>query len=154
VRDGTADVGLVGKGAPLWYKWRAREAVQTGLWFPTAVKVVSTMPKRRRNDDEAYAALSQYLHTHERGDVYGFVDENPQYRHLLAQMEEMPMLVVRLFRDSKLVYTRLIRDSAPIRVPRSVRAIEWSLQVEGLANVREVQMQTSITDLSQEGGYA
>lgn len=153
-RNGTADVGLVGAGDPLWYKWRAREAVQVGLWFPTAVKVVSTMAKRRRNDDAAYAALNVYLNTHERGDIYNFVNDNRQYRHMLSQLEESPVLVVRLFRDGKLVYTRLIRDSAPIRVPRSIRATEWSIQVEGFTNVREVHMQTSIADLSQEGGYA
>lgn len=153
-RPGSADVHEWGRGAPMWMKWRSPQAVQSGLWKPSAVKVVSDMPRRRHDEDEAYAALAGWAHSHPTGDVSAFVQEHPQYRHLLAQMQEYAVVITRVFRDEKLVYTRKHRDSAPLRIPRTVRALEWSVQVEGYSVIREVHIQTSMADLSQEGGHA
>jgi hypothetical protein len=61
---------------------------------------------------------------------------------------------VTIYRDRIPVYARVHSDSRPLRIPRTVRALEWGVKVEGYGEVREVHLQSSITDLNQEGGMA
>jgi len=143
-----------GAGAPMWMRWRGPEEVQVGLWKPSAVKVVSGNMRRRYDEDEAYAAYAGWVRARPEPDPAQFVRENPQWVHLLAQIQDHPFMVVQVYRDSRLVYNRHHKDSRPLRIPRSVRALEWSVGVEGFDEIREVHMQSSITDMTQGGGHA
>lgn len=153
-RPGSKSVFAWGEGAPLWMVWHGPEEVQVGLWKPAAVKIVSTHARRRYDLDEVYAVFTGWAAARADADATQFVQEHPQWRHLLDQLLACPHLCLKVYRDGRLVYNRAHKDSRPLRIPRSVRALEWSVRVEGFAEVREVHMQSSITDMTQGGGHA
>lgn len=151
---GSGDLQEWGRGAPMWFIWHGEEEVQSGLWKPAAVKVVSTHMRRRYNDEEVYAAYEAWSRAQGKPDPDGFVQEYPEHKHLYNQLAEYPCLRVGIYRDGHLIYHRVHRDSRPLRIPRTVRALEWSVRVEGYSHIREIHMQSSISDMSQEGGMA
>ena len=153
-RPGSPDVWQWGQGGKMWYRWHSSEAVQSGLWKPAAVKVISAHMRRRYNDEDMYTAYAQWSHSQPRPTAEEFVQQHPQWRHMLDQLKECGMMLVGVHRDGRCVYNRSHRDSRPMRVPRSVRALEWSVSVQGYEEVREIHMQSSISDMAQEGGMA
>jgi hypothetical protein len=134
--------------------WHGPEEVQVGLWKPAAVKIVNTHMRRRYDLDDVYATYAGWSAAQPHADPSRFVQEHPQWKHLLDQLQDCQLLVVKVYRDGRLVYNRCHRDSRPLRIPRSVRALEWSVRVEGFTEIREVHMQSSITDMTQGGGHA
>lgn len=153
-RPGVGDAWQWGQGQPMWYRWRSVEAVQSGLWKPAAVKVVGAHMRRRYNDEELYAAYQQWAHSQPEPTAEAFVSAYPQWKHMLAQLKECGVMLVGIHRDGRCAYNRMHRDSRPMRIPRTVRALEWSVSVQGYEEVREVHMQSSIADMAQEGGMA
>jgi hypothetical protein len=153
-QSGTTGAMQWGEGAPLMYTWHGLEEVQSGLWKPSAIKVVSDFMRRRYNHEELYATYHVWASSQPEPTAEAFVQQHPEWRHMLAQLRECPTITVQVLRDAHMVYRRSINDSRPFRIPRSVRAIEWSVKVQGYTPVREIHIQSSIADLNQEGGMA
>lgn len=132
-----------GAGAPMWYKWQSSYEVQTGKWTPSTMKVVGVFEERRRNNEDLH--MARMMATKELDDKFPI---------MVDQIVKQNAFIARVYRDGKLVYTHCYRNSGPVRLPRLTRGLEWSISVEGFTPVREIHMQTSVIDLSQEGGMA
>lgn len=151
-RGGT--VLLWGAGAPMRWRWRAADEVMATVWRPAAFKVVSDVSWHWRDIDEAALAFAEWQRVRGQGTVGAFVQAHPQFTHLQAQLERQVCHEVRVLRDGHTVHTTTAHDARPLRLPRWPRATEWAIEVSGYREVREVHLQTSITDLAQDGGHA
>ena len=143
-----------GRGAPMRWSWRGPEEVQAGLWRPSTVKVVTDTPRRREDEEMAYAEFAGWTHTHNEFAPEEFFVTFPQHRHLMAQILTPARAEVSVYMDGRKWYTRPVQGSKHMRLPRSTRALEWSVAVSGTSEVREIHIQTSAMDLAQEGGMA
>jgi len=54
-----------------------------------------------------------------------------------------------LYGDGRLRYTRDVQSSEPFGLPRTGRAIEWQIKLEGRVRVHEVHVATSKTELTE-----
>jgi hypothetical protein len=61
---------------------------------------------------------------------------------------------VTIFRDLEPWYTRDVFDDKIHRVPHGNRGMDWAIEVQTRTEIREVHLQTSIVDHSQEGGHS
>lgn len=144
-----------GRGAPMHWVWRSDAAVQDGLWKPSAVKVVSDFARHYEGIDSAMAQFMSWRQSRpNHTDMSLFFRDHPEFMHLYAQLSGAIGHVVSVFADGHSMYTRHIASSRQFRLPRRTRALEWSVQVSGFAEVREVHIQSSITDLTQGGGMS
>ena len=97
--------------------------------------------------------------THEQANLapYYCVDrfllQNPEYKryydYLVAQV-----IRFSVYADEREVFSRNVRSQKPFRIKRDRRRIYWSYGVRTQVDIRELHMQTSLDDLSQEGGHA
>lgn len=58
----------------------------------------------------------------------------------------------RLYGDGELYYEKDVTDISPFRLPCGHRAIDWEIELEGTACVREVHVATSKQELTETGG--
>lgn len=135
--------------------WRSKLFTQSGLWKPTSAKVIADVHEFALAEArEAYKMM-----THEQANLapYYCVDrfllQNPEYKryydYLVAQV-----IRFSVYADEREVFSRNVRSQKPFRIKRDRRRIYWSYGVRTQVDIRELHMQTSLDDLSQEGGHA
>ena len=135
------------------YTWRSRVETQSGLWYPTAIKIEAASIRQPAVSDDARTAYNLWVATHKCDD--GFFDANPCYARYMSGL--VPTILdskVAISADDSVVYERAIRFNQPMRIPRVRRALHWDITVESNREVYEVHMQSSIEDMIQEGGAA
>lgn len=133
------------------YTWRSRVETQSGLWYPTAIKIEAASIRQPAVSDDARTAYNLWVATHKCDD--GFFDANPCYARYMSGLA--PTILdskVAISADDSVVYERAIRFNQPMRIPRVRRALHWDITVESNREVYEVHMQSSIEDMIQEGG--
>lgn len=136
-------------------EWRSKLFTQSGLWKPTAAKVIADV------QDFALGEARQVyeLMAHEQKDlapyfcVAQFLVKHPEYiryyDYLVAQI-----ITFSISADDRPVYSRIVKSHKPFRIKRDRRRIYWSYGVRTQTDVREIHVQTALDDLSQEGGHA
>ena len=152
----TGDVYSWEKGhTRLTATWRSKQFTQSGLWKPTSGKVIADVHDFALGEArDAYAIMA-----HEQEDlkpyycVDRFLIKHPEYiryyDYLVGQV-----IMFSLYADDKETYSRPVRHQKPFRLKRDRRRIYWSYQVRTQIDIREIHVQTSMDDLSQEGGHA
>lgn len=143
-----------GVGAPMRWTWRSAVEVTAGRWRPAAVKVVTDNSWHWHDIDEATLAFMEWRRVRGDGAAAQFVQQHPQFAHLLEQLQGNCRHDVAIYRDGRVVGEMSVHDSRPLRVARWPHATEWAIEVSGYGEVREVHLQTSIMDLAQDGGHA
>lgn len=144
-----------GVGAPLQWEWASEVQVQSGLWRPAAIKVVSDLPRVHHDLDEVRRAFTAWCAVNPTKAPILFFQFYHEWAYLAHQFVGPPPHVVNIYCDGYCIDTiRMPRTTKPIRIRRSNRGMEWSIHVTGYLPVREVHMQTSRSDLAQEGGAA
>lgn len=130
--------------------WRSKLYTQSGLWKPTSAKVICDIHEFA-NGEARQAA--DFMAKVADGCVDGFVQRYPEY---LRHYSYLVSQAVRfsLYADNELVYQRYVKSQKPFRLRRDRRRIYWSYQVDTQADIRELHVQTSMDDLTQEGGHA
>lgn len=135
--------------------WRSKLFTQSGLWKPTSGKVIADVHDFALQEArEAY-----FLMQHEQADlspyfcVNRFLLKHPEYQrhydYLVTQT-----ISFGIYADDREVYSRIVRSQKPFRLRRDRRRIYWAYQVHTQTDIREIHVQTSMDDLSQEGGHA
>lgn len=155
--DATATLAKWGAGKdPMRYTWRSKPITQSGRWHPRSMKVVADFGRRtamHRQGALAYAQWQRRLRN--SGNMFEFFRTHPEYQPFMADiLNERGCVTVRVYADGELFYEREVDHSEPFLLPMKRKAIEWAVEVQGHMNIREVHMQTSGNDLTQEGGHA
>ena len=153
------DTGVYKWGAgdkPMRYRWKSGIEVNSAYWFPTVFKVVSDdLPRQYRQLEQLRTKFAVWKRTHCDLDPVQFFDTYPEAReHMADLMELSPRVVLRLYADGEEIYTRPIRNLAPVMLKKRRRAIEWAFMVEGDIEIRELHLQKSHNDLQNDGGHA
>ena len=144
-----------GVGAPMRWVWRSAVEVTAGRWRPGAFKVVSDKAWHWHDIDGASLAFTEWRRVHgDCGTPAMFIEQHPEWLHLLAQLESGYHHDVVVYREGREVGVYVAGDSRPLRLHRWPHSTEWAIQVSGYGEVREVHLQASITDLAQDGGHA
>lgn len=147
-------VYLWGAGIPMRWRWRGPAVVMSGLWHPTAAKVVGGVAWQWHDVEDELLAYQAWKLSHPGFDSSTYFEEHPSAMHLQAQLDGGYCHKLIVLRDGRPVYERRVTNARPVRLPRLARAIEWCVEVSGYGAVREVHMQTSIGDLAQDGGHS
>jgi hypothetical protein len=143
-----------GTGQPMKWTWVGPREVQAGLWKPSSAKVVSSVMWQWHDVDEELLAYNEWKCTHPGFDKDTYFAEHPSAMHLRAQIDGGFCHTVTVFANGRPVYTREVKNARPFRLPRITRATNWAVGVSGYGVVSEVHLQTSLMDLSQDGGHA
>lgn len=130
--------------------------MNSAYWFPTVFKVVSDdLPRQYRQIEQLRTKFAVWKRTHCGIDPVQFFDTHPEAREYMADLMELsPRVVLRLYADGEEIYTRPIRNLAPVMLKKRRRAIEWAFMVEGDIEIRELHLQKSHNDLQNDGGHA
>jgi hypothetical protein len=126
----TQQVYSWGEGAPLQWTWQSEHQVQEGLWRPSSIKVVSLSSFRGHHDLTEAANLFKSWD----GDKELFFARYPEYNYLRTKLLGSKTLRVELLCDC--------------------RVVDSFAYPSGNTTVKEVHLQTSHSDLAQEGGAA
>ena len=143
-----------GAGQPMRWTWRSSDVVQSGLWKPSAAKVVGDVRWQWHDVEEEELAFNAWKASHPGFDAAGYFEAHPSAMHLQAQIDGGYCHHVTVLSEGREVYARRVTNARPFRLPRRTRALEWAVEVSGYGTVREVHLQTSLADLSQDGGHA
>lgn len=54
---------------------------------------------------------------------------------------------VRLYADGKMMFQRKVTCSRPFRLPKGYDALNWEIEIEGIENIMELHMATSMNEL-------
>lgn len=133
-------------------RWRSRVFTMPGHWWPAAMKVVADFPREPRalRDGRIMYKAWQLQHGKHKDSV--FFKTHPELRSLEPLLRSMPPYIeVKVLSDGEVYYSRRVTSSRPFRVPAKRRGIDWQFEVSGNAPVRELQLETSISDLTQLG---
>lgn len=157
-------VMLIGNGAYQWgtgtgrmrYRWWSRVEVNSARWFPTVFKVVGDeFPWLGRSAGRARLAYTIWKRKFCTLGPEEFFEANPQYRALQSQiLSDGVDFEFTIYCDGTEFYHRRVGYANPVMMKRSRRGIEWSIMVEGTAEVRELHLQKSHNDLQNDGGHA
>ena len=142
-----------GQGQKMLGVWRTNVQLQSGLWHPSAFKVVNNTPRRPSGWQEIEWQFNAWTRCHAGIDPVEFFADNPTMRPHMAWLLESPVWF-SLWREERQWFRREVRDSNPHRTPRHNRSLRWAMQIETQRDVYELHVQTSQDDLTQEGGHA
>jgi hypothetical protein len=145
-----------GEGVPMQWAWQSESQVQEGLWRPSTIKIISGGFRKHHDNVEAKRLFTSWVLENKESSVELFFCKYPEYLHLRLSLESNTKFRVLIFCDGRIIDNFKIKagNSDAVRIKRKTRGIEWAVRIEGDAPVREVHLQTSATDLSQEGGAA
>lgn len=133
-------------------RWRSRVFTMPGHWWPAAMKIVADFPREPRSLREGRIRYEAWQQEHGRHKDSVFFRTNPDLRELEPILKSSPPYIhIKLWADGTEYYSRRVTSSRPFRVPGNRRAIDWQFEVSGNVPVREVHLETSITDLTQLG---
>lgn len=142
-------------GDRLICEWRSKLFTQSGLWKPTAGKVIADAHDFVLGlGREALNILRQ-----EQKDcapfyqIESFLLKYPQYK-IVADYLHAQQIDFTLYADDKEVYHRIVRSQKPFRVKRDRKRIYWAYGIKTQTPIREIHVQTSLDDLTNEGGHA
>lgn len=133
-------------------RWRSRTFTMPGQWWPSALKVVSDSYRPSRKDHEASRRYEQWTARYGADRLPAFLDAHPEYRSSepwLASNKGCVRAVI--WSDGVKLVDRVVPSNKPVRLPRRRRGIDWEFEIITRAPVREVHLETSITDLTQLG---
>lgn len=140
------------RGEPMRFRWRSEEAVFAGLTMMAAAKVVARRAELPRSLDAARAKLDLWMQRNQNRDPTIYVAGDCELRqHATALLASM-CARVRLWREGQPGQWITVGFDRPFRLPRTNRALRWSIEVEAAFPVIEVHYNTAIADLALEGG--
>lgn len=154
---------LVGNTVYLWgasgddmsYEWISRVELSAGRWHPTTIKVEGDFPRGGRAMQEARVELEEWRRHHCALCPSQFFEEHPKYKHFQPSLMNINNAVtITVYCDGDPIYTRPVSTSRPVRLPRVRRGLGWHVRITGTVAVDEVHFQSSINDLTREGGHA
>jgi hypothetical protein len=143
-----------GAGQPLRLRWRSAPAVQSGRWHPASFKVVSDWPRRPAGWQDAEREYAQWRARNcDVGNDHFFLTR-PDLRVHAGWLLGAAPVQMTILRDGRGWFQRPVEDSGAKRTPRANKALQWAVEVSATVEVQEIHLQTSPTDLTQEGGHA
>ncbi len=142
-------------GDNLIVNWRSKMFTHSGLWKPTAGKVIAdTQDFVVGLGYEAYALLQVEQATcAPYYDIDLFLYKHPEYKKAYNYLHAQ-CIKFTLFADDEKVYSRIVKTQKPFRLKRDRRRIYWGYEVQTQTAIREIHVQTSFDDLTNEGGHA
>jgi hypothetical protein len=143
-----------GAGQPLRLRWRSTPAVQSGRWHPASFKVVSDWPRRPTGWQDVGREYAQWRAQNcDVSDDHFFV-ARPDLRGHAGWLLGAAPVHLTVLRDGRVWFQRPVEDSGVKRTPRANKALQWAVEVSATVEVQEIHLQSSPTDLTQEGGHA
>jgi hypothetical protein len=143
-----------GRGAPMRWEWQSGETLQSAMWRPSTVKVVSDLRRKYQDAQEPWVAFSTWVSQHPGHDTSEFFAQRADLAHFAQDFVNMQGHSVELTCETQPVDKLWVRSSRPVKVKRVTKGVEWAILVSGYLPVREVHLQNSEMDLAQEGGMA
>jgi hypothetical protein len=141
-----------GYGPSMRWTWRPALTVHPQLWHPVIAKVV--FDDGHHWDDingpalQVKAAMAADP-TRRRDDIVDeMVTANPRLRPYAQQLRDHCAVTMHVMRGRKIVDSVRFRVTEYKRLRRSSRALEWTVQLEGYAPVREVHLSQMVRDLA------
>ena len=107
-----------------------------------------------RDSAEIDAALryEQWVALHGAHRMEAFFDANPEYRSSEAWLVSgNGCSRASIWSDGVKLVDRMVPSNKPVRLPRRRRGIDWEFEIVTRTPVREVHLETSISDLTQLG---
>jgi hypothetical protein len=141
-------------GAPLLATWRSRPTTQAGLWKPSGFKVISDRGRAPAGLREAKRALQEWTLINKGIDPHVWFEKNCDMVKFLPFLLPSSPIRVTIYRDMQPWYSRDVHDDLIHRVPHGNRGLDWGIEVQTRVEIREIHLQTSIVDHSQEGGHS
>ena len=133
-------------------RWRSKTFTMPGQWWPAALKVVADGYRPTRRDHEAARRYEQWVALHGAHRMEAFFDANPEYRSSEAWLVSgNGCSRASIWSGGVKLVDRMVPSNKPVRLPRRRRGIDWEFEIVTRTPVREVHLETSISDLTQLG---
>lgn len=84
---------------------------------------------------------------HVEGGLQNFSAMKIVFEKWLRTRKSPNPVIMRLYADGKLVFTRKVSCSRPFRLPKGYDALNWEIELQGIESIMEVHMATSMQEL-------
>lgn len=135
--------------------WRSKIFTNAGLWKPTVGKVISDVHRYALGDARTVYQQMKLEQQYRAPwyDVGKFLRHHPEYEKYYNYLYSQ-VITFTIYGDGQEVYSRAVRSQKPFRLKRDRRKIYWQYEVKTQVDINEIHLQTSLDDLTQEGGHA
>lgn len=140
------------RGEQMRFRWRSEEAVFAGLAMMAAAKVVARRAEMPRGMDAERARVVTWMARNPGRDPVVFIAGDCELRKHATALLACMCAKVRMWREGQPGQWITVGFDRPFRLPRTNRALRWSIEVEAAFPVIEVHYNTGIADLALEGG--
>lgn len=133
--------------------WHSKEFTQRGNWHGNAAKVLTDAERVPPHAKPWIVRACQMFGRMPYPDeALRFIRHFPEAECVLPYLS-MPATMFEVYATRELQYSRPVWRDTPFRIKRDRRAVDWSFAVRTTAVVHEIHLQTSMDDLTQEGGH-
>ena len=85
---------------------------------------------------------------HTEGGLQNYSSAKIVFEKYLRTLRSPNSVLFRLYADDKLMFARHVTCGKPFRLPKGYDALNWELEIEGIEQVNEIHLATSMQELS------